>query len=103
VFWISESNIDNPPVFRLLLSSACTTSRLSLFPTLPAPIKLRRGWEGTQLGQLTQMHQREIPYHRRSCSAIKTGGRGRTGGGCLPGWPLLRDWLGIGLLVGGGE
>jgi len=33
-------------------------------------------WEGTQLGQLTSVDQRDIPYNIIQCSAIKTcGGR----------------------------
>jgi len=30
-----------------------------------------RGWEGTQLGQLTSSGQRDIPCHMTLCSAIK--------------------------------
>jgi len=31
-----------------------------------------RGWEGTELRQLTQTGQRVIPCHVVACSAIKT-------------------------------
>lgn len=65
----------------------------------------KRYGEGTQLGQLTQTGQRNIPHHRTWRSARKTirGRRRRIVGGCLPSWPLLKDWLGIRLLVGDGK
>jgi len=36
-----------------------------------------RGWEGTQLGQLTPADQRDILYHVMLWSAYKAGGRRR--------------------------
>jgi len=39
-----------------------------------------RSWEGTQPGQLTPTDQRNIPYHKTSCSTYKAGGRRRKWG-----------------------
>ena len=38
-----------------------------------------RSWEGTQPGQLTQIGQRDIPYHVMSCPVYKLGGVGQEG------------------------
>lgn len=38
------------------------------------------GWEETQLGQVTQSDQRDIPDHARSCSVDKVDGRRVEGG-----------------------
>lgn len=78
-------------MFWLLLSSAHRVSRLCLFPTLP-PLLPQQGacgwekwWEGTQAGQLTQMDQRDAPYPRTLCSAIKpvVGGQGFSSKGAV--------------------
>jgi len=68
----------------MLLSSARTASRLSLFPT-PPPERVdwrwTRSWEGTQQGQLTPLDQSNSPYHMMSWSAIKA--QGKEEGGML--------------------
>jgi len=50
-----------------------------------------RSWEGTELGQLTQTDQSDIPYHMTSCE--KTIKLRRVGQG---GQPLFRVWLDLG-------
>jgi len=79
-------------------------SRLSLFPhpafSQCAACEWASSWEGTRPGQLTPTNLHNIPCHMTSCSVIKP----EVGGGRLLGrQPLLRNWLGICLLVGGGE
>lgn len=69
----------------------------------PPPKWVSWGWarncDGTQQGPVTWNGQRDILYHKTSCSVIKMGWRSV----CLPRQPLLRHWVVIGLLVGGGE
>jgi len=79
----------NTAVLLLSLNPACTASRLTLFSTLPMPPRVEGGWagdgEGTQLGQLTQTSQGDVPHHVTSCSAIKTSsGRRRIVGELSP-------------------
>lgn len=76
VLWIcGYSSTDNTAVFWLLLSCACTVSRPPLFPTTPPQAGWRwaRGWDRTQLGQLTQSDQRDISCDVSSSTEIKTG------------------------------
>lgn len=103
VLWFGfVADIDNAPVFCVFLSSACTGSSFFLFPTLPLQCVVwgwARSWEWTKLGKLTWIVQNDIPYYVASCW-----GRGRSEWGfCLLRWPVLADWLGISLLVGGSE
>lgn len=52
-----------------------------------------KGWDGTQLRQVTPANQRDIPYCVASCPAIRAGGRGEGGdiqrGGVCPPKSLL--------------
>ena len=65
-----QNSVENTLTLELLLSSACTASRPSLFLTrLPQ----REGWEGTKPGQLTPADQRDIPHQMTSWSAVKLG------------------------------
>lgn len=72
---------------------------LSVFFLTPQQV----GWGrvGQKLAQVKQTGQRDTPYHVMPCSAIKLGVE--VDQGLSSKWPLLRDWLGLGLLVGGGE
>lgn len=55
-------------------------------------------------GQEAERRHRDIPGHIKLCSAIKTGvEEDRVKGFLLCYWLLLRDWLGIFLLVGDGD
>lgn len=62
----------------LLSSRAYTESKLSQFfcpaPTLQVGLGWRRGWEGAQRAQLTQIHQRDNPYPRVMLSLCKRKG-----------------------------
>lgn len=81
-----------------MLNSACAVSRLSPFLTLHHTSKLgwTRGWEGTQLWQLTQGYQRDIPYYMTLWATVKLWeGFARDCRGCC----CLGDWLGISWLV----
>jgi len=74
MFWICADNgVDNTGMFLLLLSSAHRESRPFLLLTPPCQWigwGYTRSWDGTQLGQLTQTGQRNIPYHMTSCSGV---------------------------------
>lgn len=76
-----------------LLSSAYTEPRLLL---LPIPTLSNWGctgiWEVVCPGQLTPNDHRSIPYHTASSLVVKLGGR-------LVGELLLRDWVGVSVLV----
>lgn len=64
-------------VLWLLLSIVCTASRFHFSPLCPLQQVGQgwtRSWEGTQLGQLARIDQRDIPGHPPSCSATKTEG-----------------------------
>jgi len=78
-------------MFYLLLKSAYTASKPFLplrLPSQRAGQGCTRGWEGTQLGQLTPADLRDIPYHMM-CSAMKSQVcRGKQG------LPLLGDLVG---------
>lgn len=100
MFWICDSNgVGNTPLFRLFLRSACTVSA-PCFPIPPPASRWQcaRSWEGTQQEQLTQNDQKDIPCHEMSWSAVKCKGRGFWGK-----QPLLKNWLGLGLHLGGGK
>lgn len=74
LFIRAENTVDNSGVFSLLLSSTHTQSRSFLFFTLPQKEGgwgSARTWQGTQLGQLTLIDQRDIPEHMETCSAYK--------------------------------
>lgn len=62
--------------------------------------KVGGGQDGTNLGQLTHIGQRDIPHQMMSWSAINEKKMCRS---CLPLQLLLRIWLSAGLLLGGGE
>ena len=70
-------------MFQLLQSSAHTEPRTFQFLVLPCQQGgwgYTRSWEGTQPGQLTQVGQRDIPYHMASCSAMTAGAKKEEGG-----------------------
>ena len=87
MFWISARNgVGNTEVFWSLLGSAYTELR----PVLPLPPPHRRvgwgcprGWEGAQPGQLTLTHQRGVPHHAASRSAVKLGWVGHLAGAAI--------------------
>jgi len=66
MFWIcAENSVDNTEMCSLLWSRAYTESIPFLLLALPhqwAGWACTRGWEGTQMGQLTPTDQRDIPY-----------------------------------------
>lgn len=70
VFWICNKNsADNKGVCWLFLSRVCTTSKLSLLPTLPPPSK--QDGKAQKVGRewLTRADQRNIQCHTM-CSVI---------------------------------
>jgi len=75
-------------VFIAAAKQCCTEPR-------PFSEKGPRSWEGTELGQLTQTVQRDIPYHMTSCRRSSEGGGSSSGS-----LPLLRGlaehWSGSG-------
>jgi len=79
MFWICDQNsVDNIGMFKILPSSSYTESRPFLLLTPPhqqAGWGCTRGWEGTQLGQLTPKDQRDMPYNMMSCSIVKSCGK----------------------------
>lgn len=82
VFWICGllALIIHPPMFELLLNSAVTVSRLSLFPAQTSPdsgLGVDKRLGGVPSGQMKQNGQRVIFCHKHH-SPIKTGGRGRS-------------------------
>lgn len=89
-------------MFWLLLNSACTVSRPSLFPILwPQRVGWgwARSWERTQPWQLTWSGERDVPYHMVVCSATKLKVEGKEGefvfqgGYCLEiGWASVHLW-----------
>lgn len=70
------SSVGHASVFLLLLNSACTMSKLLVLYSLAQQVSwgYARGRENTELGQLTQNEQRDIPNHV-VCSAIKAWGK----------------------------
>ena len=82
-------------MFSVVLSSVHTKSRIFqlLMPSQQEGWRGTGSWEGTQLGQLTQTDQRDMPDHRMSGSAYKLGKKKEWGdvqsdGVCLPKSPL---------------
>ena len=68
MFWFQEkNNADNTLMFIVSAKQCCTEPR-------PFSAKGTKSWEGTELGQLTETGQRDIPYH--------TASRRRTSEGC---------------------
>jgi len=63
------NNVDNILMFLVVAKQSRTLQLL----TLAWPSRCTGSGEGTQLGQLTQTGQRDIPYHMTSCSAYKWG------------------------------
>lgn len=59
-------NVDNTPMFCLLLSNVYTESR-----TFEPEGRRCTSWEEAQPGLLTQAGQRDIPYNMTSCSIYK--------------------------------
>ena len=87
----AENRVDNTEMLLLSLSSAYTESRPFLLLTPPCQRVgwgCTRSWEGTQPGQLTPTDQTDIPYHMASCSAIKSWGKKKEGGGHSERWHL---------------
>ena len=85
MFWIcAENSIDNTGMFQLSLSSLYTESRPFLLLTSPhqrVGWGCTRSWEGTQLGQLTQLTKwilHNIQHHAQHTKQGEEEGRGGT-------------------------
>ena len=76
MFWFKEkNNIYGTPVFTVAAKQRCTG---------PRPFSVK-GWEGTELGQLTYTGQRDILCHMTSCRRSF-----ERGGSASHSLPLLR-------------
>lgn len=98
------NRIDNTP----LLAEQCLhdLKAFSVSHSAPPVSRLRVGkrLEGDRASKADLNWQKDTPYPRTSCSTIKLACSAITlWGGVFPSKLLLRDWLDIGLLVGGGE
>lgn len=101
----------HPPMFELLLNSACTLSRLSLFPAQTSPNSgLGAGQEVGRGLIRTDETNWPMGYFLPLTSFCSKKWRQRRKQQCgenercwLPRWLFLRDWLGIGQLVGDDE
>ena len=73
-----ENSVDNTLMLLSVVAEQCFRRVKEDFSASRVALPVRswrctRSWEGTQLRQLAQSGQRDIPYHMMPCSAIKLG------------------------------
>ena len=71
-FLDDENIVDVTLIFQLLQSSAAQSQGLSCCPG-SEKLEGHKEWEGMQPGQVTQIDQRNILYHKPLCSVIEAG------------------------------
>lgn len=93
-----------PPILRSVKGGAQGLAGMGLTSFQWAGWGWARLWKGTQLGQLPRPGQTDSPDCRTQYSTTQTVvEEERSRGLWFPGWPSLRGWLDIDLLVEDGE